>query len=123
MIQIKLVCNNRYAVYSDGRIQGVRTGKYLKPTKTSEGLLTVPLHDGSVPGRSKKYFVNRLIAEAFLGASSLQVKHKDGNAENNNVSNLAYVPAKSGRVQPVKVVKKQTGSKVLTTRRIEAYTL
>lgn len=35
--------------------------------------------------------IHRLVASAFLGQSSLDVNHKDGNKQNNNLENLEFV--------------------------------
>lgn len=44
----------------------------------------------------KQMYVHRLVAELFLGGipDGMQVNHKDGNKENNHVSNLEVVSAK-----------------------------
>jgi hypothetical protein len=39
-------------------------------------------------------FAHRLVAECFIGISSLQVNHIDGNKKNNTVSNLEFVTAR-----------------------------
>jgi hypothetical protein len=44
-------------------------------------------------GKHKTFLLHRLVAEAFLGASKLQVNHKDGNKLNNSIDNLEYCTA------------------------------
>lgn len=45
-------------------------------------------------GERKTIGVHRVIAYAFLGISDLTVNHKDGNKENNSISNLEYMATK-----------------------------
>lgn len=42
-------------------------------------------------GKQKLFYVHRLVAMAFLGESSKQVNHRNGNKEDNSVGNLEYV--------------------------------
>lgn len=106
----KLIYNDRYVVYSDGRVQNAQTGKFLKPGKMSKGYLTVYLYDGSRPKKGKSFLVHRLVAEAFLGPSEKQINHKDGNKENNHVDNLEYSTGVDNCRHSVDVLKKNIGT-------------
>lgn len=81
----------RYIAYENGQIKSVKTAKVLRPGRNSKGYYTVNLYDGSSPKKPRSFLVHRLIAEAFLGISELQINHKDGNKANNCVDNLEYV--------------------------------
>lgn len=106
----KLIYNDRYVIYSDGRVQNAETGKFLKPGRMSKGYLTVYLYDGSRPKKGKSFLVHRLVADAFLGHSTMQVNHKDGNKENNSVDNLEYVTGKDNCRHSIDVLKKGIGT-------------
>lgn len=106
----KLIYNDRYVIYSDGRVQNAETGKFLKPGRMSKGYLTVYLYDGSRPKKGKSFLVHRLVADAFLGPSTMQVNHKDGNKENNSVDNLEYVTGKDNCRHSIDVLKKGIGT-------------
>lgn len=62
---------------------------YPKLSKTKKGYLKVMLTD--LNGIRKGFFVHRLVLATYFKESKLQVNHKDGNKENNNLSNLEYV--------------------------------
>lgn len=62
-------------------------GRTLRQRDNGNGYLKVELW-GS--GKRKNIFVHRLVLLAFVGPSSLQVNHKDGNKTNNRLSNLEY---------------------------------
>lgn len=62
--------------------------RILKTTKQNSGYVVVKL---SQNGKSKTFSVHRLVARVFMGESTLQVDHKDGNKENNKLNNLEYV--------------------------------
>ena len=70
-----------YFVGEDGSIY-----KKLKPQKCSNGYMDFKDND------KKHHLVHRLVAEQFLGTDdlTLDVNHKDGNRQNNNVSNLEW---------------------------------
>lgn len=86
-----------YKVYEDGTVESYKKRhghKYiisstpvriLKPYKTRKGYLKVDL-------ASKSISHHRLIALAFIPNphNKPQINHKDGNKENNNVSNLEW---------------------------------
>lgn len=45
-------------------------------------------------GKGNTKRVHRLVANAFLGESNLQIDHIDGNKQNNRLDNLEYVTPK-----------------------------
>lgn len=64
-------------------------GKILKPRPNFQRRLAVSL---SVGGTSKNASVHRLVMAAFVGTcpDGCEVNHKDGNCQNNRLSNLEY---------------------------------
>lgn len=68
-------------------------GRILKPWTTKNGYLLVNLYKN---GKKKKFYVHRLVAEAFLpNPDNLpEVNHKDENKLNNNVENLEFCDCK-----------------------------
>lgn len=85
----------RYEVSNTGKIRSMnykRTGtvKELLPAKDKKGYLRTAI---VIDGKPKTIKVHREIAKAFIpNPNNLpQVNHKDGNKENNNVSNLEWV--------------------------------
>lgn len=79
-------CN--YSVSDEGFVRNNKTGKILKPSKTSNGYLKVSLD-------RKSLNIHRLVANAFIeNDGKTQVNHKDGNKKNNNVSNLEWCTPK-----------------------------
>lgn len=89
-----------YEVSSDGRVRRIKfiNGshnfekiKECKQTLNTWGYMTVNLCKN---GKSNTKRVHRLVANAFLGESDLQVDHIDGNKQNNKLDNLEYVTPK-----------------------------
>ena len=82
-----------YAVTSCGKIYSYRRKKFLKPDINASGYLKVGL---SKDGQRKKYFIHRLVAEAYIpNPEGLpQVNHKDENTENNCLQNLEWCDPK-----------------------------
>jgi hypothetical protein len=68
-------------------------GKLLKPIKNPHGYFHVSLKNGDKKVTAK---IHRLVADYFLikPCETLEVNHKDGNKENNNVTNLEWVTRK-----------------------------
>ena len=68
--------------------------KLLTPIKKKNGYLKVNLHNDEHKGRGKgcEFLIHRLVAEAFLEnpKNLSEINHKDGNKENNKVSNLEW---------------------------------
>lgn len=76
-----------YVITREGKITNTFTGKSLNPYQGSRaGHLRVEL-----PGRDRRY-VHVLVAESFIGPKpeGLEVRHLNGNPEDNRVENLAY---------------------------------
>lgn len=82
----KCSTNNGYSFY-------LRKGRLLKQAINSHGYPVVTIK--YLDGRQKTFTVHTLVANAFLtkGNDKTQVNHKDGNKENNNVSNLEWCTA------------------------------
>lgn len=89
-----------YEVSNDGRIRRLRftNGSHdfekvreCKQTLNTWGYMTVNL---SKNGKGNTKRVHRLVANAFLGESNLQIDHIDGNKQNNRLDNLEYVTPK-----------------------------
>lgn len=86
--------DGKYAVSSWGRVKGEHG--ILKPYENHKGYLKVGLLKD---GKSNKYRVNRLVAEAFIPNpySLPEVNHIDGNKQNNSFSNLEWVTGEQNR--------------------------
>lgn len=89
-----------YEVSNDGRVRRLRftNGSHdfekvreCKQTLNTWGYMTVNL---SKNGKGNTKRVHRLVANAFLGESNLQIDHIDGNKQNNRLDNLEYVTPK-----------------------------
>lgn len=63
----------------------------LNPEETKKGYLRVDLYDEN--GKRKHFKFHRLVAQAFIENpdGKPQVNHKDGNKQNNSVTNLEWV--------------------------------
>lgn len=79
--------NEYYRISSFGRVRTLcgRGPKMLKPWADGCGYLQV-----SLKGLGDKK-IARLVMEAFVGKSSLQINHIDGVKANNRLENLEYV--------------------------------
>ena len=80
-----------YQVSNFGRVKSIKFGKeiILKPRKDKCGYYSVVLYKNGIV---KKYYVHRLVAEAFIpNPNNLPcVNHKDENKLNNSVDNLEW---------------------------------
>lgn len=79
---------HQYYVSSCGKVFGCK-GNELKQTTTNRGYKRVTL---SINGKEERWSVHRLVALLFIPNpdKKLEVNHKDGNKENNSVSNLEW---------------------------------
>ena len=82
----------------NGRVRR-QAGRVLKPTVSSNGYWVVQLRNN---GKQKSISAHRLIAATFLGLDlndrSVEVNHKDGNKQNNAISNFELT-THTGNVQ------------------------
>lgn len=87
---VKIKQNENYSINENGEIRNDTTGNIKVPFINSKnGYKTVDLYKD---GKSKKYLVHRLIAEAFIPNPDNKptVDHKDGNRTNNSIDNLRW---------------------------------
>lgn|SRR5690625_1487415 len=85
---------------SDGRTRRFQ-GKTIRPGVMPTGHLTVCL---GINGKRKTTQIHRLVAGAFLGPrpDGMEVRHLDGNPQNNRLGNLAYGTRSENRIDRVR---------------------
>lgn len=80
----------KYFVSSFGRVKNNTT--VLKPHMNKNGYCTVRLYKD---GKHYPFYIHRLVMEHFSGCEgNFEVNHKDGNKNNNKLSNLEVVSHK-----------------------------
>jgi len=86
----KDICGGKYRVYSDGRVESLISGIFLKPDVQKLGYYQVTLFDED--GKKFRKKVHRLVAECFIpNPDKLPfINHKDGDKTNNSVENLEW---------------------------------
>lgn len=92
----------RYKVSNLGNVKGIK-GKLLKPWKSGK-YLYISL------GRKNKILLHRLIMITFCfreDYQKMQVNHKDGNPENNNLNNLEWVTPSENILHSYNVLKRK----------------
>lgn len=79
-----------YRIYEDGRVQNIKTEKFLKPSPNSSKYLQLRLQNRGI---SRSIGIHRLLAQAFIPnpKNKPQVNHIDGNKQNNSLNNLEWV--------------------------------
>lgn len=79
-----------YQITSWGRVYSLIANKFMKTELTDKGYLRVKLRKNK---KAKNHKVHRLVASAFIpNMKNLpQVNHKDGNKQNNSVTNLEWI--------------------------------
>jgi hypothetical protein len=86
-------------VYKCGKI------KVLKPSLSSNGYLCVGL---CINCKNKTTSIHSLIASHFLQITGSVVNHKDGNKENNSISNLEWVTVRENTCHALKKLNKSS---------------
>ena len=80
---------DNYLVSDRGFIRNSKTKTFLEGSITKQGYNSVAL---SKKNKAKNFLVHRLVAQAFIPNTENKeiVKHRDGDNENNDVSNLYW---------------------------------
>ncbi len=81
----KFIFNNRYIIYSDGRIFGVKRNKFIKPSMEKSGYVRICVD-------KKTHRIHRLVAEAFIpNPNNLpEVNHINKDKSDNKIENLEW---------------------------------
>lgn len=95
----------KYQVSNIGRVWSIGSQKYITPYKEKAGYLSV--HLVAKNGKTKKEYVHRLLAIAFIdNPDNLpEVHHIDANPTNNTISNLAWISHKNNLIQEERLEK------------------
>jgi hypothetical protein len=103
-----------YQVSNDGKVRSLTE---LTPDVSSHGYARVTIYRGEYKKKERHRFgVHQLVLLAFNGAppENLEINHKDGKPENNNLENLEYVTRRYNQWHCNNVIKTrepQKGSK------------
>lgn len=106
-----------YEVSNHGRVRGwyyLNTGKkqpsprLRKPRISEKGYVFYSLRIG---GKEQRCYSHRLVMLAFVGKSSLEVNHIDGDKGNNQLSNLEYCTHKENQSHARETLGRQMGPK------------
>lgn len=89
----------------DGRLYS-KKGKNLRPSTTPDGYPIVQLCKNGV---GKFLSVHRLVMKAFRGHSDLNVNHKNGITNDNNIENLEYVSGRMNTIHGINNGNRYTG--------------
>lgn len=78
-----------YSITENGRVFSKDLNRFLRPYSNGLGYRAIKLRKNGI--RIQKY-IHRLVVDSFFGLKDgLEVNHKDGNKENNNLDNLEQV--------------------------------
>ncbi len=105
--------SGRYYVSNTGKVKSfikTSTGRILSPSDNGKGYLSVQL------GRRHRCYIHTLVLTAFIGASDLEINHKDLNKANNNLTNLEYVTRKYNQQHMIRNGKHNRAKLNLTDR-------
>lgn len=115
---VPLYCCSEYKVDSNGFIISKRDGTPMKPSLSPHGYLTTTV---MINGKRKTMPIHSAVAKSFLGDKTIEglvVNHKDGNKQNNHISNLEWVTPKENIRHSVDILGKNVGELNTNARRI-----
>lgn len=83
---------NQFQISNDGQLKNVKTGTVYKQVVNKKGYNQVCVSLGS-RDKKKVFRIHKAVAETFISNpnNKKEVNHKDGNKNNNHVSNLEWV--------------------------------
>jgi hypothetical protein len=91
--------NPNYRVYSNGSIQNIKSGRFLKTCKHVLGyrFCSTKLF---LNGKKRQLTIHKIVTNAFLGPvpEGKEVHHKDNDKTNNSIYNLAYVTRRENMI-------------------------
>lgn len=95
-----------YAVTDDGRVWSYpkatkHNGKMITLSPHRSGYITVEL---SKNGKQKRFYVHRLVAQAFIPNEKKEVNHKNGIKTDNRVENLEWVTSSENKLHAEKMM-------------------
>lgn len=99
-----------YEVSDAGRVRRTQTKRVLKP-RISNGYCLVDLRANN---KRRYYRVHRLVAFSFIGiqpTSQHEIRHFDGNRQNNNVTNLSWGTRKDNEQDKIRHNKTNDGQR------------
>lgn len=87
-----------FLVTEEGQVFSKKTGRKLRQHENAHGYLTTKVFDPEYCAWKQRR-VHRLVAETYIDnkESKPEINHKDGNKQNNNVSNLEWVTSKENK--------------------------
>lgn len=91
-INYSKIRKNSYAIEEDGRVWSKYAKKYMKTSIDKDGYSTIALKNDR--NTYSRFGIHRLLMIAFFpidNMEDMQVNHKDGNKQNNCLSNLEWV--------------------------------
>lgn len=124
--------DGRYVIFDDGTIltscyRFTHGPHFMRPFKTHNGYHRITLF---VRGQHRKFFMHRLVAQAFMSRPSSQheVNHKNGVKTDNRIENLEWVSKSENSLHAIRsglqIVKRGTdapGAKLTEQQVIDLY--
>lgn len=96
-----------YTVDEEGRIYSIKSNKFIKPSTSKKGYMSVELFNEN---GSKRMLVHRIVAMAYIPNPNdyPQVNHIDENPSNNNVER--YLGLKNSHISECCMGKRKTSN-------------
>jgi len=99
-----------YLIYSNGKIQSLKTLKFLKPMKSGANYQVVKI-------KGRREYIHRIVATVFLSSKlGTEVNHKDGNKHNNCISNLEWATRQENMRHAKEHGKMKRGSQIVQSK-------